>query len=140
MRYQVTSYSTFCLFYSAWRGGIPDRGLCGASSMAVANTVNSWELDSTADYYVAQDHMSGYCIKRGELCAVWSRVGGRGNELVADAVWRGAESLNCFDGYLPTLYARHGFVEVARIANWVAGEPDVVIMAQPGSEYAWEAA
>jgi hypothetical protein len=56
-------------------------------------------------------------------------VRGRGDALVSDAIARGAKHLNCFDGYLPTLYARHGFVEVRREPNWTEGGPDIVYMA-----------
>jgi hypothetical protein len=48
--------------------------------------------------------------------------------LVVDAIDAGARSLDCFDGYLPTLYARHGFAETHRVANWPPDGPDVVYM------------
>lgn len=80
--------------------------------------------------YISWDGDSGYAIRPdGELVGVFSLVRGRGDALVSDAIARGAKHLNCFDGYLPTLYARHGFVEVRREPNWTEGGPDIVYMA-----------
>jgi len=61
---------------------------------------------------------------------------GHGDELVAAAVELGAKHLNCFDGYLPVLYARHGFVAKVRVpfddryapAGWTYGRPGVLYM------------
>lgn len=75
----------------------------------------------------------GYAIRPdGELVYVFSEVKGRGAALVLDAIERGATHLDCFDGYLVTLYSRHGFRVVKRVANWTEGGPDVVYMALPG--------
>lgn len=67
----------------------------------------------------------------GVLIGVFSLVRGRGDALVAGAVAHGARHLDCFDGYLPTLYARHGFAESHRESNWTPGGPDVVYMTRP---------
>lgn len=76
--------------------------------------------------------VAGYAIRPdGDLVFVFATRPGSGAEIVAHAVASGAETLDCFDGYLPTLYARHGFVEYAREANWTPGGPDVVFMATP---------
>ena len=82
-----------------------------------------------ATYYLTADDLSGYVVRdTGELVGLFSLVRGRGNALVTEAVADGADHLDCFDGYLPTLYARHGFREVKREANWTPGGPDVVYM------------
>lgn len=54
------------------------------------------------------------------------------------------QTLDCFDGHLPTIYAKHGFKEVDRIKwddqyapdNWKPeyGRPDVVFMARPSAK------
>ncbi len=75
---------------------------------------------------------AGYAIRPdGELVYVFSTARGHGDAIVASAIVNGATHLDCFDGYLPSLYARHGFVETARESNWTPGGPDVVWMARP---------
>lgn len=93
-----------------------------------------------ATTYLAADGRSGFAIKPdGELISVFSLEPGRGDELVAAAVQRGATKLDCFEPYLPRLYARHGFREVHRYqwddqyapVTWnhvKHGRPDVVVM------------
>lgn len=93
-------------------------------------TPDALELDD-ARCYLSNDDASGYAIVAGDLRYVFSTVKGRGDELVADAIRNGARSLDCFDGYLTTLYTRHGFVVVRRVPNWTAGGPDVVYMTRP---------
>lgn len=84
-----------------------------------------------AAYYLSQDVRSGFVVRHsGELVGVFSLERGRGNALVDAAVKAGADTLDCFDGYLPTLYARHGFVVTEQVPNWTPGEPDVVFMAR----------
>lgn len=79
--------------------------------------------------YVTADGASGYVVTAsGDLRYVFSTVPGRGDALVSSAVQNGARTLDCFDGYLVTLYARHGFRVTSRSANWSAGGPDVVDM------------
>ena len=79
--------------------------------------------------YLEEDSNSGYAIRNGyELICVFSRFKGRGGAIVQSAINNGAESLDCFDGYLTGLYSRHGFVEYKREPNWTEGEPDVVYM------------
>ena len=61
---------------------------------------------------------------------------------MAEAVRRGARTLDCFDGDLTTLYASFGFVESSRMRfveefappSWKKGDPkpDVVRMAYRG--------
>lgn len=91
-------------------------------------------------YYLSEDFDSGYAIRaNGELVHVFSRVPGRGDQLVESAVENGAYRLDCFDGYLPSLYARHGFVEYDREDNWTPGEPDVVYMYRPCDNHYYDA-
>lgn len=82
-----------------------------------------------AAYFLTADNLSGYVVRdTGELVGLFSLARGRGNALVAEAVADGANHLDCFDGYLPTLYAQHGFTEARREENWTPGGPDVVYM------------
>lgn len=85
--------------------------------------------------YLSPDHLSGFCVKYdGELVGVFSQVRGRGDGLISSATRRGATYLDCFDGYLPTLYAKHGFYETRREANWGGAHlPAVVYMKRGGA-------
>ena len=80
------------------------------------------------EYCLSDDGLSGFALCNNELVGVFSLVKGRGDRLVSEAVFYGAQFLDCFDGYLPTLYAKHGFYETSRVPNWTAGGPDVVYM------------
>lgn len=87
------------------------------------------DMPYTAQYYLSTDGLSGYGVTlAGTLIGLHSRVKGRGDELVTFAKADGAKLLDCFDGYLPKLYARNGFTEYDRKPNWEAGSPDVVYM------------
>ncbi|MDQ3276477.1 MAG: hypothetical protein M3Q39_15990 [Actinomycetota bacterium] len=91
----------------------------------------SHEIPSTARYWLSEDHRSGFGVTQdGTLIALFSLEKGRGDDLVTAAIAAGAKDLDCFDGYLVDFYARHGFVETRREANWTPGEPDVVFMAR----------
>jgi hypothetical protein len=80
--------------------------------------------------YLAADRQSGFLISgTGELAGVFSTMRGRGDSIMRDALHYGATHLDCFDGYLPTFYARHGFRETRRVPNWAPSGPDVVYMA-----------
>ncbi len=83
------------------------------------------------EYYLSEDQLSGFAVKaNGELVGVFSLVKGRGAQLMRHATYRGATHLDCFDGFLPTFYAQHGFVVVGSIRNWNGDDhPRVVYMA-----------
>lgn len=79
------------------------------------------------------DH-AGFAIRAdGELVYVFSTARGKGDALVETARSQGADHLDCFDGSLPELYGRNGFVRVASLPNWTPGGPDVVYMGIYGS-------
>lgn len=83
--------------------------------------------------FLSPDKKSGYAIKPdGDIVSVFSTSKGRGDSIVHQAIKEGGTKLDAFDGYLPDLYAKHGFKEVAREANWSPGGPDVVYMQKPG--------
>lgn len=85
--------------------------------------------DVDTRFWLAADGRSGFAVTlEGELRFVFSTVRGRGNDIVRAAVDRGARHLDCFDGYLANLYARHGFYTTRRAPNWTIGGPDVVWM------------
>lgn len=87
------------------------------------------EFSDSPDALYRSNGVSGYCVRAdGELVFVHSVVRGQGDFLIRDAIAHGAKFLDCFDGYLPKLYARHGFREVDRMPNWTPGGPDVVVM------------
>ena len=100
------------------------------SSLVAEMTSEPTDVENTI-YALAADERSGYAVRPdGELVLVWSLERGRGDVMVSGAVHDGATRLDCFDGYLPRLYSRHGFVETERVANWTPGQPDVVFMSR----------
>ena len=86
---------------------------------------------SAHECYATADGSAGFAVSPdGDLQSVFNYgQAGRGNALVAAAIAAGATTLDCFDGFLPAFYARHGFRVVRREANWTVGGPDVVYMA-----------
>lgn len=102
------------------------------NSMVAAATTPALEMFIRTDLttYLHSDKCSGFAVAAdGELVGVFSTVRGRGSDILTAALGAGAARLDCFDGFLPNLYKRFGFVETAREANWTPGEPDVVYMA-----------
>ena len=80
-------------------------------------------------FYLDFNGRYGFIVKwDGELIALFSMIRRSGDELVKQAIERGANRLDCFDGYLTGFYERNGFMEVGRVANWTPGQPDVVFM------------
>lgn len=102
-------------------------------SALIAESTSPFESSVGALYALAVDGLSGYVVRAdGELTNVFSLERGRGDGIVTSALSSGAVYLDCFDGYLPTFYARHGFETVRREPNWTPGGPDVVHMSLPG--------
>ena len=88
------------------------------------------EIDLSSNFYIAgYPAFMGYAIsENGELTSVFSCIKGKGDTIMQDAIQNGAKHLDCFDGYLPSFYQRHGFKEVRRELNWTAGQPDIIYM------------
>ena len=85
--------------------------------------------------FLSPDKASGYALKPdGDIVSVFSTQKGRGDAIVQHALKNGGNKLDAFDGYLPKLYAKHGFQEYKREANWTPGAPDVVYMHRPAQE------
>src|SRR5690242_5796613 len=107
-----------------------------ASSDQIRDMTSPFEDDGHTEFYLTDDKRSGFALRTfsdldsTELIYVFSTERGRGDFLVRAAVDRSRMgcTLDCFDGYLPSLYARHGFVETDREPNWTPGGPDVVFM------------
>lgn len=91
--------------------------------------------DDLGRFYIDIVHdqvTGGFIVKPdGELVGLFSRLVGRGDDLVNAALNSGAQHLDCFDGFLVGFYARHGFVEYDRQPNWTPGGPAVVYMGLP---------
>lgn len=68
-----------------------------------------------------------FAVIDGEIQALVS-LGVSGSWLVQKAIQEGGKTLDCFDGFLPDFYKRHGFTEYKREPNWTEGQPDVVYM------------
>lgn len=98
------------------------------ASDRIREATSEYRFADRIEHYLYVDGKAGFAILEGRLCYVFSLVPGRGDDLVDVAVQRGADRLDCFDGYLPRLYSRHGFVVTTREANWTPGGPDVVEM------------
>jgi hypothetical protein len=92
-----------------------------------------------------KDHKAGVAIDpKGDLQNLYNNGGPKGiaADLVADAISKGATTLDCYDGYLPDYYRQLGFVETGRLKfdasqahGWDVnkqGTPDVVFMAWKG--------
>jgi len=96
----------------------------------IAEACSPEPTGAVASFYLSLDDQSGYAIaeETGELTNLFSTIRGRGDSLVRSALRNGAAHLDCFDGYLPAFYARHGFAEYKRAANWNPNGPDVVYM------------
>jgi hypothetical protein len=123
-RVVAVNRETFCALFSVAR---LDPQIADATSADVADRTGMYRVA-----YADAEIVGGYALQvnddfRIELCNLWGP--GYGSRLVADALHNGAEVLDCFDGFLPEFYARHGFVEVTREPNWTPGGPDVVYMA-----------
>jgi hypothetical protein len=86
------------------------------------------EIDPSAHAFLSADRRSGFLIIGNEICGLFSTARGRGDSLVRDAIAYGGRRLDCFDGFLPTLYRRHGFAVTRRVPNYTPGGPDVVYM------------
>lgn len=87
------------------------------------------EVQGNTAFFLSADKLSGFIVKdSGELVALFSLERGRGAYLVEYAKLLGATHLDCFAGYLPELYQRHGFVTFKRVPNWTKGEPSVHFM------------
>lgn len=98
--------------------------------------------DEVEEFIVVYGLNAGLYIKKdGELGGLFngSDVNGIGKKLVQKAVDRGADHLNCFDGFLVDYYSDLGFEPVNRIEwddeyapeGWnyeKFGKPDVVFM------------
>ena len=86
-------------------------------------------IDAGARYWMTADRRAGYGISSdGELKYVFATTRGMGDHIVTHAVKNGADNLNCFEGHLTELYARHGFEETSRLDNWDPEGPAVVFM------------
>jgi GNAT superfamily N-acetyltransferase len=105
--------------------------------------------------FTTDDGRAGFALKDDDVVSVFVRGDsehrGSAPALMAQAVAQGGRRLDCFDTVLPHVYARAGFVPVARLkwnddyapdgwdyptyGRFNGGRPDVVFMAySPGAE------
>ena len=102
---------------------------------------------------MSPDGKSGFALKGDDIVSVFkaddTTGGGVAAATLALAVQQGGRRLDCFDTYLPSLYAKSGFQAVARLKwneeykpegwdkatykEYNKGEPDVVFMTYSGS-------
>lgn len=100
----------------------------------------------------AADGLAGVSVSpEGDIQNLFSHPtdapSGTGRVLIEKAIEQGGRTLDCYDGFLPDLYAEYGFRETGRIEfnpeyapdDWNFddyGQPDVVFMSyQPETEY-----
>lgn len=100
----------------------------------IAESTSPFEMTRGASCFLStwtpERGVCGFVIRAdGELTNVFSVGKGNGDDIMRAAIARGARHLDCFDGYLPTFYGRHGFAETRREDNWTPGGPAVVYMA-----------
>lgn len=99
--------------------------------------------------FVTDDGRSGIALKDDEIVSLYAHRGsnhpGAANAMLETAVTAGGRRLDCFDTVLPAIYAKSGFVPVARLKwdddhapegwnyelyqRYNGGRPDVVFMA-----------
>lgn len=85
-------------------------------------------IEAGAEIFLHEDGMNGFLISpEGDLQNLFSN-NSKGRDTLLTAIKAGAKTLDCFDVYLPGWYAKFGFVEYKREANWTEGEPDIVYM------------
>jgi hypothetical protein len=86
--------------------------------------------------YVGPNNSSGYCINDGDLVSVFSIAKSSGKAIVADAVRRGAKTLDCFatrgpdgtiSGHLYRLYSWGGFRINTDMNSGTPGEPYAIV-------------
>jgi GNAT superfamily N-acetyltransferase len=119
----------------------------GASKRPSFLTSSSAEDLASHRLFLSPDKTVGYAIDpKGDLQNVFNNGGpkGSGRAAVDHAIANGATTLDAFDGYLPNLYAQHGFEAYGRMPfnreyappGWdyaAHGEPDVVFMRHTGN-------
>lgn len=127
-------------------GADPDDFLAAiaANPRAAYLTAPTREELAASRIFMSEDGQAGFRLAPdGDLQNVFRNPGGQpgaGKLAVAEAIQRGATTLDAFDGFLPDLYARFGFVETGRMRfvdeyapegwNFARdGRPDVVFMA-----------
>jgi hypothetical protein len=98
--------------------------------------------------FTSHQGKAGYALdKHKDLQNVFNNSGKRGigSQALTHAIKHGAKTLDAYDGHLPRLYAKHGFVETGRLKfndehapkDWnyeKHGRPDVVFMAYKGGD------
>jgi len=123
----------FCMVDARTFAHFFDVARVTSEQVRAATSVFDFYSDDETAYVLTTDARSGYAVRSdGELVYVFSTVKGRGDAIVEKAIYSGAVYLDCFDGYLVELYARHGFRKDAWVPNWTDGQPDVVYMSLPG--------
>lgn len=116
-----------------------------------ASSVHVYDDDEYAGMrlFVTDDGRSGIALKDDEIVSLYahhdSNHPGAANSMLETAVAAGGRRLDCFDTVLPAIYAKSGFVPVARLKwnddyapdgwnytlyqRYSGGRPDVVFMA-----------
>ncbi|WDS52110.1 minor capsid protein [Microbacterium phage UtzChips] len=117
-----------------------------ASNGKMGSSVTVYDDYSGMRLFTTEDGLSGFALHDGDIVSVFSHgdqpVRGIARTLLAHAVAEGGNRLDAFETYLPRIYAREGFVPVARLpfddeyapdgwdypayADYNDGRPDVV--------------
>ena len=106
-------------FLSALKEAKASLGPAGAcvEEKSIEELTGQDERKSQCRIFLSEDKKSGFVIKNGDdLVSVFSARGtNSGDAIVECAIAAGARRLDCFNTILPDLYARHGFVPVAKL-------------------------
>lgn len=121
-----------------------------SSSRPENHSEHTTEYLDSCQKFLTPDGKCGYIINAdGDFGNLFNNgsVKGAGKTAIAEAIENGARTLDCYDGFLPKLYAEYGWEPVAKIkfndeyapAGWdydKLGRPDIVIMAYQGGDRA----
>jgi hypothetical protein len=89
--------------------------------------------EEIADFKLFMNHdgtVGAAVAPDGDIQSVFNNSGVKGAGAAAIEVAKklGGKKLDAFDGKLPSIYSKHGFVEEHREKNYSPGGPDVVYM------------
>jgi hypothetical protein len=128
----------------------PEQFVAARAKSARSGYLTTATADDLANHslYLAHDNKVGYALDpQGDLQNVFNNDGprGAGQQALVHAIKNGATTLDAFDGYLPDLYSKYGFVPTGRMKfdpkqapeKWNFerdGQPDVVFMKYAGGD------
>ena len=107
-------------FGSGFKACTPDEFIAARDTSTRTPFLSAHTADELAGHrlFLSKDGKVGYALDdHDDLQNVFNNGGpkGSGKLAIADAIARGAKTLDCFDGYLPDLYSKAGFEAYGRV-------------------------